>query len=106
MLSAGTSGSTQARHSLIAPALQRFRFGNAIAESAFPLACMSEAGPAESAAHCISIGWAADDPAAGLHFEQRWTDGDDVVLSLAHVAGRHWLRVPGMADFIRRQPAD
>lgn len=61
---------------------------------------MSEAGPAESAAHCISIGWAADDPAAGLHFEQRWTDGDDVVLSLAHVAGRHWLRVPGMADFL------
>ena len=85
---------------MIAPALQRFRFGNAIAESSVPLACVLPVEPSASTAHRIRIDWAVEDPSVGLQFEQRWTDGEDVLLSLAHVADSHWLRVPGMADFL------
>lgn len=50
--------------------------------------------------HRIDLDWAASGAPDGIEWAHHWSDGDEVLLSLARQGESYWLRVPGYADFL------
>lgn len=79
---------------------QNFGAFSVSAPTALPnLSIAAERRPEQST---ITLDWAAAGAPDGLSWLHHWTDGDEVLLSMAQQNEGYWLRVPGYADFFVR----
>lgn len=80
-------------------------FGTSTVRARFALPSLPTAA-ADSPESCIDLDWAGSPAPEDIAWVHHWTDGDEVLLSLALHEGGYWLRVPDYADFlVRLHPA-
>lgn len=75
-------------------------FGAFFVRSPFSLPTLSMVTAEPSATHLIHLDWSETSAPEDIAWLHHWTDGAEVLLSLARQTGSYWLRVPDYADFL------